>query len=224
MRKTSLVIAMGLLLAVPFGAMAATPNYSYIQGLYVVDGNVDVSNGKTLDLEGFQLKLSLGLTDHIYGRVQYSEIGIDKPDNGDYRFFSAGGGAHFPIGSDWYQFDVFGLVSFETIQGGDFDYDASGYGVRGGIRWQPTDRIEISPFYEYFDYGELDKTNTSVDGSRYGVQAVVGITDALAVTAVYQANDFDLKQAKSGNTLDFGDKTSVGIRYYFSSGSSSSVY
>lgn len=228
MRKSALITVTGLLFAAPFSAMAGTPNYSYMQGLYTVDGSVDLpqnGNGaQTSDLGGFQLKLSLGLSDHIFGRAEYSEISIDKLDNGDYRFFSVGGGAHFSIGSDWYAFDLFGLASFETIQGGDFDYDASGYGLKAGIRWLPTDRIEIAPFYEYFDYGELDKTNTTVDGSRYGVQALFSITDSFAITAVYQANNLELENSKGGGPLEFEDKTSVGIRYYFASGSGSSVF
>lgn len=228
MRKHIACLVTGLLFAAPFSAMADSVNYTYAQALFITDGSLELSDrqgeSQSSDFGGFQLTGSLGLSDHIIGRLQFSEISIDKLDDSEYRFFSVGVGGHFALGSDWYKIDLFGLVSYETIQGGDFDYDASGYGLRAGFRWQPIANIEISPFYEYYNYGQPDKADNSVDGSSYGVQAVYSFTDAFAVTAVYQANNFELMDASSGKTIEFGDQISVGIRYYMVSSSGPSVF
>lgn len=227
MRKHIACLGASLLFATSFSALADDVNYTYAQALYTVDGTVELSNNQgdsqTSDLGGFQLTGSVGLSDHIIGRLQFSEISIDKLGS-EYRFFSVGVGGHFSLGSDWYKIDLFGLVSYETIQGGNFDYDASGYGVRAGFRWQPIANIEILPFFEYYDYGKPDKASSTVEGSSYGVQAVYSFTDAFAITARYQANNFELMDASSNTTIEFGDQISVGIRYYMVSDSGPSVF
>lgn len=217
MRKSAILAGASLLFAVPFSAMADVTNYSYVQGLYVISGDVDLTNGGTThsdDFDGFQIKGSLGFSDLFYGRVEFSQLSVGDLDQGDYQFFSAGMGLHHPLLDEDYGLNAFALVSYKSIRGDEIDYDAAGYGIKGGIRWQPIEMVEITPFAQYFDFGEVSRTGTSVDGSRFGVQALFSITKAFAITAVYQSTSLELTHVNSGSNIDFGDSISVGIRYY----------
>ena len=214
MNKTTLLLGASLFL--PLAAFAG-PSYNYIQGDYVVDGELEIEGAGSTDFDGWNVKFSGAILPHLFIQGEHTELDIDNiSDDQDFTSLAIGGNFSALPSNSPMQLDVFGTVSYELLNDA---VDADGYGVTVGLRFLPIERIEISPFVGYVDYGQIENfgpPRADLDGLRYGVEAIVKLIDCLALTASYRQSELEVDFDGPGGSgdLDFSDQVRVGLRLY----------
>ena len=219
MKKTSLLLGASLLL--PVVAFAA-PNYNYIQGDYIIDGDLETAIGQSSDhYDGWNAKFSGALLPHVLVQGEHREIEINN-GNGDQDFTSIAVGGFLGLSDE---FDAFGTVGYELLND---EVDASGYSVNLGLRILPSKHFEISPFVGWVDYGQLENVqddpnfeNADLSGLRYGVEMIFSVTDCLGITASYRQTELNLDNVNLGAAgnrdnidVEFNDEFRIGVRLY----------
>ncbi|NKF23925.1 TonB-dependent receptor [Solimonas marina] len=168
---------MTMLLAPTF---AYAHDYNYIEGGYL---NWDQPG----DDSGYHLKGSVDVLSPIAPFIEYNSV-----DNVDQ--LSLGGIFHAPLTP---QVDVILGGSYEHF---DVDHggDASGYGLRGGLRWSvPNTRLELDPQVRYVN---LDHDHHD-DATSFRLDALYALTPAVSLQGAFQSGD--------------DDRYEVGLRYSF---------
>lgn len=209
MKKTSLLLGASLLL--PVVAFAA-PNYNYIQGDYIIDGDLETAIGQSSDhYDGWNAKFSGALLPHVLVQGEHREIEINN-GNGDQDFTSIAVGGFLGLSDE---FDAFGTVGYELLND---EVDASGYSVNLGLRALPSKHFEISPFVGWVDYGQIENVGgaeAELSGLRYGVEMIFSVTDCLGITASYRQTELNLDTAGRDNIdVEFNDEFRIGVRLY----------
>lgn len=211
-----------LLLAAPTIAIADAGAYTYLGGRYILAGDIETresgSQAESTEYTGFTLTGSIGLTETLFITAEYSALEPEwNNGNGEIKLLSGGIGVRIPVGSPSNPADVFGVVSYESIDytTPNSEAEANGYGLTAGIRWAAADHLELSPYITYLDYGEVEQTNTDLDGLQYGVKGVYSLSHAFAITASYRSTELDFSEPDSTTEVELGGEFSVGLRYYF---------
>ncbi|MGB0955788.1 MAG: hypothetical protein ACPGZP_07275 [Panacagrimonas sp.] len=169
-RKTWLA----LLVAVPCAASAH--NYSYLEG-----GLVNQDQGSD-DETGIRIAGSYDLAPPIALFGEYADID-------DYEQITAGALFHTALDK---QLDLVLGASLENVDVGVDD--DTGIGLRGGLRWQPINHLEIHPEVRYVDVFDEDSTSVRVAG-------LFSVTPELDLQVAAQGGD--------------DDRFEVGVRYNF---------
>lgn len=217
MNKTALALSVSL---APMAALAApndtpgAPGYTYLQGDYVVDGDV---SGTDRDFDGYGVEGSVAITRHVFVNGKYDWLDVDGASLDADRasvgvglndFYDYGGAQGTGLG-------YYGQVSYErlALNDGRDKADANGYGADVGLRWMVHPRIEINPHLGWVDYGDVeDDVNLGeADGMRYGVRALGYVATNVALTAEYRSSDVET----SRGDLGFDDEIRVGARVNF---------
>ncbi|MDN5862434.1 MAG: hypothetical protein L0H19_03200 [Salinisphaera sp.] len=199
-KKTVFPLAVGLLL--PLSALAAQqPQYSYLQGDFVVNGEVDVGPANE-DYDGWELGGSVGLTPQLFVAGEYSNLEVDS-SNDDVERSYVGLGLHGPLTTTAQPTDVYAMVSYERLDFGS--EDADGFGLSAGLRWLPLPQAEVNPYVGYVDYGDIGSID--LNGLRLGVKGLYKITDQVALLAGYQTMQLE--------DLDLEEEITLGARVYF---------
>lgn len=163
-------------------AFAYAHDYNYIEGGFV---HWDDQPG---DDNGYRVKGSLDLLSPIAPFIEYNSID-------DVHQLSLGGVFHTPLTQD---LDLVLGGSYEHFDN-DHGSDASGYGLRGGVRWTiPNTKLELDPQVRYID---VDHHNG--DATSFRVDALYALTPALDLQGAVQSGD--------------DDRLEVGLRYSFGS-------
>lgn len=178
-------ICAALALASSAAAMLAAPAASAFDYSYVEGGYVDI-DGAGADDSGFRLAGSLGIAPHVALLGEYADVG-------DLSQISAGAIFHDAINTsiDWF---VGGTFERIDINAGPNDFDDTGFGLRGGLRWKVASAVELVPEIRYLDI--FDDTLTSV---RLG--GLFNVASQLQLQAAIQGGD--------------DDRIELGVRYNF---------
>lgn len=205
------------------------PGYTYAQGEYIPEGNLDSAGN---DLTGYGGDVSMGFaTDSalpVHPILQGGFHRLNIHDSG-----SAINEAHVGVGAESFidyggakgtGVGVYGTVNYQRLElrnvpGGytsGADATADGWGVTAGLRWIPVQQVEVNPHATYVDYGSVSGDGTdygSPDGFEYGLQ-LVGYLDPeqhYALTAGYDRTDIGVGPTDE----DVHNVVNVGARYTF---------
>lgn len=179
---------------------------------------------------------------YIFARGDFTDLDSPRGADidGDYNAFSAGLGLRGPLAdtrpdeSDYGKIDIYTEFSYEDLEvdgrlGIDnstvkSNLDGNGYGATIGLRWLAAKSVELNPYVGYLNYGKPDLTLRSegesvrisadedMDGVRYGLRAVVDVTDHLSAIVGYERSDLEV------GGLDHESNTlRMGVRWYFPS-------
>lgn len=173
MKKSGKALAAAALL-LPLGVLAH--NYTYLEGGYLNRDYGPEDDG------GFRIAGSGSIHDNFALIGEYTDVG-------DLDTITAGLLFHTPLTN---VIDLNLGATFEHVDAGP--WDDSGYGLRGGVRWQLMDRIELNPEVRYVDIGDGNDTSLRLAG-------LFAITPEIDLQAALQGGD--------------DDRVEVGVRYNF---------
>lgn len=210
MKKIATILGASLLL--PASAFAASPNYNYIEGGYVIDGANAIQNTARNHYDGYYINFSGAILDNLFVQGSHAEYDVTNGFVGqDFTSLGVGTNIALPV-AGFYAFDGYGMLSYELANDG---LDGDGGGVTLGIRALPVEQFEINPFVKYVNYGQLDTGTPSADlaGIAYGVNFIVNVTKHVGLTASYQQTELNL-DPKGGSNVDyeFNNEFRVGMR------------
>lgn len=212
MRKQAIYLA-GTLLCWPFLAQAATAlNYNYVQGDFILDGEIEIDTpfgSAEEDYDGWDIKGSVAIVPNVFLEGEYSQLEIDG-GGGDIEFLSAGLGANVALPNGAAPLDLFGVLSYESIDA-DGD-DGDGFGITAGIRWLPAQHIEIDAYGGYVDYGNV--AGSDLDGRRFGIDALFNVTEQIALVAGYRYTELEADGGGAEVDFEFRNEISLGARIY----------
>jgi len=172
------LVAVAMLLAFP--TLAAAHNYTYIEGGFL---HRDFDPDRD-DKNGFRVAGSINIISPIAAFAEYDHTG-------ELHQLSVGGLFHVPLN---HALDLNLGASVEHVDT-DHHGDDTGYGLRGGVRWQLDNaKLELSPELRYTDV--LNSTDVS---GRIGV--LYALTPELDLQGALQGGD--------------DDRVEVGLRYNF---------
>lgn len=169
----------GLLATLAAASLAVLPQLSFAKGFSYtyVDAGYRGIRADSIDADGAQFNLSIGMFDHFfflgsYGRLwQDKAAGFDDVDV-DIDEFKFGGGGHWSLtdnfdlaGSIVYVRDNFtgkavlpGDTTKSRIKGNNEGFEAAAYG-----RWQTTKKLQLNPLIVYRDVGSQSDTGFGAD-------------------------------------------------------------
>lgn len=184
-------LALALTAALPLGALAQEPRYTFIEGGYQyldIDGG-----GLDVDGDGIGLGGSVGLTDRVHLLGSYStldlDFGIDATE------YAVGVGGNFPTSDTVHLIGSIGYTSIEVeTSAGDADDD--GLFLSGGVRWMANEQFELTAELTYVD----------MDDS--------GDDTGLSVAGLYNLTP-DLAFLLGSSFSDDANGYTAGVRYYF---------
>lgn len=239
--KLGLVPVAGLALPLVASAGAPTANqgisYDYLEAAYVFANDLEIDSDDLgiddleFDVDGFFFKGSAEVAPGIF--VYASNLTLDMEVDGD----DLGGGPNFDLGLDNQSIgagyhmplmtgpaplDVWAALSFERLDA--VGQPANGYGATVGTRWMPIPGLEINAFGGWRDFGEVDGildasgVDAEIDGWTYGIGAVYGVTQNLALTANWTRYDLEAELESGGTDADADldlDAFMVGGRWYY---------
>ncbi len=215
--KTSVTLLTTTLLASPLTALAAQSDYTYVDGDFVATGEAETRFGgiqRDEDYDGYGFKGSIDLTPNLFIESAYDELEADN-NGGDLQLFSGGLGLRTAIGDNANPLDLYGVLSYESIEeDSGSSFEADGFGVTGGLRWQAAPTLEINPYASYLDYGSVDNSNADLDGMRFGVDGVLNLNETFALTAGYRTTKLDLEGPGGKANVDLENEIRVGGRIY----------
>ncbi|WP_423821589.1 hypothetical protein V5738_14745 [Salinisphaera sp. SPP-AMP-43] len=204
------------------------PGYTYAQGEYIPEGNVDHAGN---DVTGYGGDVSIGFaTDsafpiHPILQGGFHRFNLDNSPTGVNEAHVGLGGEGFYDygGAEGTGLGYYGTVNYERLEvrdapGGYGGHDATGdgYGISAGLRWMALPQVEINPHATYVDYGKISGNGLdygSPDGFKYGVQ-LVGYLDEdqhYALTAGYDRSDLEVGR----NDESLHNVVNVGARFTF---------
>lgn len=239
--KFGLVPVAGL--ALPLAASAGAPtadqgiSYDYLEASWVFANDLEIDSSdigidEDFDVDGFFFKGSAEVAPgvFIYASNLSLDMEVDNGFSGAPRDFdlgidnqSLGAGYHMPLMTGPAPLDIWGSASYERLD--VVGQTANGYGITGGARWMPIQGLEINAFGGWRDFGEvrgiLDAspgTDVEIDGWTYGLGAVYGVTQNLALTADWTRYDLEADLKSGGTNADADldlDAFMVGGRWYY---------
>lgn len=162
------ILATVAALTVGAAALAETPSYNYIEGVYQrVD--LDDDFGPNIDGDGFGIGGSFELADnwHIFGG--YSTVGFDFGI--DLNELAIGAGYHADISDAASFYANLAYVSAEVDVSGFGSVDDNGYGMMVGLRGFVAERLELDGNLSYVDLGD------GSDGTALGASALYAFGD-----------------------------------------------
>lgn len=172
------LITAAAVLAMATPAIADQPSYNFIVAGYQT---VEFDNpfGGDVDGDGFAIGGSYAVAEnwHIIGG--YTSLGFDFGI--DLNELVIGGGYHTAISDTTSAFAELAYVNAEVDAGGAGNVDDSGFGFSVGLRSNVTERVELSGFLSYVDFGDGGDA-TSVGG---GAWYLVNDTIEIGVTAEF---------------------------------------
>jgi len=148
---------------------AASPNFNYVEGGYT---KLDFDN-VNFEPDGFKVSGSASVSNNLFLNGSYT----DASDGVDYNHLSLGLGYRVAAASNT---DVYGIVSYEEMELGNFDNN--GYGLTAGVRSFITPNIELDGGLSYIDIDKNDETYLNLGASYY-------ITHVAAVNVAYRTSD-----------------------------------
>jgi hypothetical protein len=184
----ALVLASAFSLGFSSTLSAADLDYTYFEGRYILDGEVEDVD----DYDGFALAGSYQLTNDIFVFGQYFDGEFDDID-GDLSSYLFGAGYIYPLNESWDANFSFGYGKYEidTRRG---DVDDNGFVLTGGVRGMFKPKIELRADLNYSKFDESD-TYLTLGGDYYFMPNV-----------------------SAGIAFNIGgdsDSFSIGGRYYF---------
>lgn len=165
------LLATATALILSAAALAETPSYNYIEGVYQrVD--LDDDFGPSIDGDGFGIGGSYELAEnwHIFGG--YSTTGFDFGI--DLNELAIGGGYHADISDTTSFYANLAYVRAEVDASGFGSVDDNGYGLMVGLRGMVTERLELDGNLGYVDLGD------GSDGTALGASALYAFTDGFS--------------------------------------------
>lgn len=154
-------------------ASSAAKGFSYTY----VDAGYRGIYADSIDADGVQFNLSVGMFDHFFALASYGRLWQDKATgfddvDVDIDEFKIGGGGHWSltdnfdlVGSIVYVRDNFtgkaippGETSKSRIKGNNEGFEAAASG-----RWQAMDKLELTPLIVYRDVGSQSDTGFGAD-------------------------------------------------------------
>ncbi|MDT0619760.1 hypothetical protein RM531_14880 [Salinisphaera sp. P385] len=222
--KTSVTLLTTALLASPLTVLAAQSDYTYIEGDFIATGegelegnfnNTPIGVRGEEDYDGFGFKGSIDITPNLFIESAYDDIEVDDGDS-EFEFLSGGLGLRTAIGNNANPLDLYGVVTYESVDGRllGADFEADGYGITGGLRWQASPQLEINPYISHLDYGEIDDSDADLDGLRFGVDGVFNVNDVFALTAGYRMTKLEAEDSTGSIDLDLENEIRLGGRIY----------
>ncbi len=164
-------------LLLPLSAFAH--NYTYLEG-----GYLHRDYGPEDD-SGFRIGGSGSVHDNVALIGEYTNVG-------DLDTISAGALFHTPLTNE---IDLNLGATYEHVDAGP--WDDSGYGLRGGVRWQLIERFELNPEVRYVDIGPGNDTSLRLAG-------LFAVTPELELQAALQGGDDD--RVEIGARYNFGPR------------------
>lgn len=201
MRYSPFAILASLAL-VPVLVQAAPHSYNTIDIDYV-DAELDPFDGN-----GWSIRGSGNIADHIYLFGQYSDVGTDRSGlDLDVERLSLGGG--YQVSPNIENLNVFGQISFEDVQADSdvprFDADGSGFGLEAGVRYAVMPRLEVTVSGRYLDVDEY------FDGELGGTVGVVyDVLPWLGLSLDYDYNNIDISGDRGED-----ERILAGVRLYW---------
>lgn len=187
-------------------ATADVSNYDYAQLDWVADGDVDVPGGST-GYDGFGAEGMKAIAENLLigGGVDILEADRGSADADRY-YAGFGMRRSFAVNRD-YGLSGYGLVTYERLEIGSVD--GNGLGLRTGLRFDLTPRIEINPQLNYANYP--DALGDDIDGWTYGVRGIYTVNPIFAVSLGIQQSNLDVESVD----VDLEDEIRLGARVYF---------
>jgi opacity protein-like surface antigen len=164
----SLFLVAASLLGAP-AVFAASPNFNYVEGGYT---RLDFNNSN-VEPDGFKVSAWALVSNNLFFNGSYT----DASDGVDFNQLSLGLGYRVAAASNT---DVYGIVSYEEMEIGNFD--DNGYGLTVGVRTFVTPNIELDGGLSYLDIDNNDETFLNLGASYY-------ITKEAAVNVAYRTSD-----------------------------------
>jgi hypothetical protein len=186
---TNLLLTSALLVGYSSSLFATELDYTYIEGRYILDGEIEDVD----DYDGFSFAGSLQITDDIFAFASYADNEFDDLD-GDFNSFAIGAGYIYPIKPNWDANFSLAYVKAEAEVRGFEDQDDSGYAISGGVRGLFKPEIELRA---NLNHGKVDESDTwiTVGGDYYFTP--------------------DISAGINFNIGGDNDQFSIGARYYF---------
>lgn len=172
------LVAAAALLYLP--AIASAHNYNFLEG-----GVVNQDQGSR-DETGFRIAGSLDVAPPIALFGEYADID-------EFNQITAGALYHRNLDRG---LDLILGASLENVDVG-FD-DDTGFGLRGGLRWQALPALELNPEVRYLDVFEEDVTSFRLAG-------LFALNNPLDLQAAVQVGDDD--RYELGVRYNFGSRT-----------------
>jgi len=219
-KTVSSTLAIAAMLALPAAAVAANPDFNFIELNYV---NVDTDYTESLTEGGDSFSISTGADSglqvggafefadnwHVFG--EYSQAGQDIDFAAVIDGESLTGSGSFDVvryrigvGYAFGMSDVmkaYGRLSLDGIELKDFrldgedlgDSDDDGFGAEFGILWAPLPELHLQAHLRYTSVGEIDEGSDEGFDSDvlFGVAGRWYFTENFAVQAGYEAGDIN---------------------------------
>jgi len=153
------------------GVAAKGLNYTYAEGGYT---NID---SDTAEADGATARISIGATDHVHVKLEYTRLWIDTKDNGFFgnttdninaSRFLLGAGGNFTIlekAGFFDTVDLLGTLSYYDLEnsgkdgsGGSHDNSDRGYQFDGGVRTLIGKNFELSAGASRIDVDTYEDT------------------------------------------------------------------
>lgn len=166
------ILATVVALTISAAALAETPSYNYIEGVYQrVD--LDDDFGPNIDGDGFGVGGSYEIAEnwHIFGG--YSTFGLDFDI--DLKELAIGAGYHADISDAASLYANLAYINAEIDVVGFGSVDDNGYGVMVGVRGMVSERLELDGNLSYVDLGD------GSDGTALGASALYALSDSFSL-------------------------------------------
>lgn len=198
--KKSIVIV-GLMVSGAAWA-AEGPSYNHVQLDFVADSELDVTipglgSGST-DGDGFDLSGVFSVSETWFVKGGFESLSYDG--GGDLDLLNVGVGAHSSAFTG--ALDVFGVLSYEDIDGGSGAED-DGFGLEVGGVLPLSPAIDIAASYQFISYDDFD-------GDLFRVGGGYALTPQWSVRVDYLTGEYE-----DGPVELERDDLSVGVRYRF---------
>ncbi|MDN5939497.1 MAG: hypothetical protein L0H83_12665 [Salinisphaera sp.] len=194
----------------------ARPGWSYIEGRWFADGEVDTPTGKT-DTGGFGFEASLAASDVVFFQAGYETSGIETPVTDiAYSRFRVGPGltTNLTLGATvlapWLRLDYRRDSLAGTI--------AEGYGAAAGLRWLVLPSVEIAVSGSYAQL-EADVSSTpgepDFNDTTLAASVRVRVLPGWWLTAGYRSSEIEDEDGAivmAGDNVNF-DRWLLGLRW-----------
>lgn len=188
--------------------------YLYLQADYLDD--VEFSAGGVEDEgDGYGGKAVVSMSPHAFFALEYHTIDID---DSDLDTTAIGLGLRTEVVES---VDLQGSANYEHVDlvvPGLVDDDTGGLGLRLGLRFFLTDRLELAAEGRWADLGELRLLGVDLDvESRFAVfSGIFRFTDSLALVGEYLTGEYEFEGPGGVADLD-RDDVRLGLRWYLDS-------
>lgn len=191
-----------VLLTIP-GLLIAGPHSYNTLDIDYVDAGLDPFDG-----DGFSIRGSGNIREHIYLVGQYSDVDTDSGTLGvDVERLSLGGG--YQMNPNIQNLNLYGQLTFESVESDSnvarFNTDDSGFAVEVGARYAVMPKLEVTAAARVIDVGDY------FDGNLGGtIGLVYDVLPWLGLSLDYDYNNIDLNGDRGED-----ERIMVGGRVYW---------